>query len=319
MRELAKLANVSVSTVSKAFSEADDVSPETKEYIFSIAKQNGCFGKFHKKKYSKKTIAIITPEIISEYYSIYIDKLRQLIEKNNGIALISTYQFSVNKQEELIEYYSSYLNVDGIFIIGLNNKIKKGYDIPIVSIFSEKEIETDSVNVNLYPAILSAVGLLKGLNHKKIAFLGEDLTKSKEVQFLKAIKEFGEIEGITIKSGLRFEAAGKDCAQKLLEKHPDCRALICAYDNIAIGAIKELKNKGFRIPEDFSVIGIDNINISQHIETTLTTIDTSPDEICMIAWDLMSKKLKNKFYKSYQKIILTANLIKRESVAIKGD
>jgi DNA-binding LacI/PurR family transcriptional regulator len=97
MRELAKLANVSFSTVSKAFTEAEDVSRETKEYIFKIAKQNGCFGKFYKGKYSKKIIAIITPEIISDYYTIYVEKLRQLIEKNDGIAIISTFHSVVMK------------------------------------------------------------------------------------------------------------------------------------------------------------------------------------------------------------------------------
>ena len=54
MKELAKLANVSVSTVSKAFAEADDVSEETKNHIFNIAKEYGCYGKFFKGKYSKK-------------------------------------------------------------------------------------------------------------------------------------------------------------------------------------------------------------------------------------------------------------------------
>ena len=56
MNELAKLANVSVSTVSKAFSDADDVSEDTKDLVFAIAKEQGCFGKFYKGKYHKKII-----------------------------------------------------------------------------------------------------------------------------------------------------------------------------------------------------------------------------------------------------------------------
>ena len=54
MRELAKLCNVSISTVSKAFLDADDVSSNTKKHIFEIAKENGCYGKFYKGKYHKK-------------------------------------------------------------------------------------------------------------------------------------------------------------------------------------------------------------------------------------------------------------------------
>ena len=65
MRELARLANVSVSTVSKAFADADDVCRETKEHIFRIARETGCYGKFYKGKYSKKIYAIICSELIS--------------------------------------------------------------------------------------------------------------------------------------------------------------------------------------------------------------------------------------------------------------
>lgn len=54
MRDLAKLCNVSVSTVSKAFYDADDVSEDTKKLIFDIARENGVYGKFYKGKYHKK-------------------------------------------------------------------------------------------------------------------------------------------------------------------------------------------------------------------------------------------------------------------------
>ena len=75
MRELAKLANVSASTVSKAFGNAEDVSEDTKELIFSLAKEHGCFNKFSKTKYSKLTVAIICPEMKTPYYVEYVDKL----------------------------------------------------------------------------------------------------------------------------------------------------------------------------------------------------------------------------------------------------
>ena len=78
MKDLAKLANVSVSTVSKAFSEAEDINKETKNRIFEIAKQTGCYGKFHKGKYHKKIIGVIVPEIVSDYYKIFLNILRCL-------------------------------------------------------------------------------------------------------------------------------------------------------------------------------------------------------------------------------------------------
>lgn len=314
MRELARLANVSVSTVSKAFRNAEDVSEDTKEHIFAVAREHGCYGKFYKGKYSKKIIAVICPELVSDYYVGYVERLQGLIEENGGIALISAYHFNSTKQAELIEYYASYLKVDGIFVIGLKSAPKKGYDIPIVSLFPSSDFICDSVDVDFEPPIYEAVRLLKDLGHSKIAFLGERLTALKANKFKTAVNKIIGFEPLVIESGYRFEKAGKDCVKRLLQKTDSCTALICAYDYIAIGAIKQLKEMGYRVPEDFSVIGMDNITVSQYIETSLTTIGTGIDEICAVAWDLLDKKLKNKFYRSNQRIIIKGELIVRESV-----
>ena len=81
--------------------------------------------------------------------------------------------------------------------------------------------------------------------------------------------------------------------------------------------IKQLKKRGYQVPEDFSVVGIDNISASEYTDTPLTTIDTQPDEICLIAWDLMQKKQQSKYYRSNQRITISGKLILRESVATK--
>ena len=76
MKELARLANVSVSTVSKAFNEANDINQATKNRIFEIAKQYGCFGKFYRGKYHKKTIARITKN--SYLCTKYMNSMKRL-------------------------------------------------------------------------------------------------------------------------------------------------------------------------------------------------------------------------------------------------
>ena len=67
LRELAALTNYSVSTVSKAFHGAEDISESTREEIFAVAREYGCFGKYYKDKYQKKIIAVICPELRSEH------------------------------------------------------------------------------------------------------------------------------------------------------------------------------------------------------------------------------------------------------------
>ena len=156
---------------------------------------------------------------------------------------------------------------------------------------------------------------LNTYGHKKIAFIGEPLTESKALYFKNSMKNKYNNEFIIIRSDQRFEKAGVDGVRHLLGKSQDFTAIICAYDNIAFGSIKELKIRGFKVPADISVIGIDNISSSEFTETSLTSIDTKPSDICTLAWDLLCKKLKNKYYRINQSIVVRPQLIIRESIA----
>lgn len=314
-KELAKLANVSASAVTKAFNEADDVSEEMKQHIFKVAKQYGCYGKFYKGKYSKKIVTIICPELASNYYTNFVERLQKILESNNCIPVISTDHFNRSTQAELIEYYASYLKVDGIIVLGLNTKLKKGYDTPIVSMFSSLDTSVDNVCVDFRSAIFDAVNLLTEYGHRKIAFLGEHLTKEKEILFQDAVTHFGVETSFIHESDCRFEEAGEDGVKHLLASQSNCTAIICAYDYIAFGAIKELKRNGLSVPENFSVIGIDNIKTAKYMETSLSSIGHEPDEICMAVWELLEKKLENRFAHSNRQIVIRGNLVLRESVA----
>lgn len=314
MSKLAKLANVSVSTVSKAFSGAQDINAETKARIFEKARQTGCYYKFYKGKYPKKIIAIICQEIISDFYVEFVDRLRKQIESSNNIALVVTDDFSASKQQELIDYFSSYLKVDGIIVFGLKSKLKKAYDTPIISLFSSVDEQVDSINIDFGAAINDAVSLLWEYGHRNIAFLGETLTKEKSNIFKNAISKLYSDNITVIECNERFEAAGKENIDRLLALNPDCTAIICAYDNIALGAIKQLKDKGLSVPDDISVIGIDNIVMGKYAEPSLTTIGVDFEEVCMITCDILQKKLKNPYYKTHKNIVIKGDLIIRESI-----
>ena len=68
LQRLADLAHVSVATVSKAFSGSKEISEETRQRIFAIARENNCFEKYHKGIYHKRVISVIAPELRGEYY-----------------------------------------------------------------------------------------------------------------------------------------------------------------------------------------------------------------------------------------------------------
>lgn len=313
MRELAKLANVSVSAVSKAFHQAEDISEETRQHIFSVAKQYGCYGKFFKGKYPKPVIAIICQELKSNFYSVYLEKLQQIIEDQGGIPLVLSYNFDQATQAELLEYFSAYLQVDGIIVFTLKNILKKGFNTPIVSLLASKDQMVDTVTVDVVPAINEAVKKLRELGHRHIAIAAEKRTRSR-LQYLVNALQLSDTDDAVFVSENRFEQAGIDCAKQILASHTPYTAVLCTYDNIALGLMKHFTEKGYKIPDDFSVLGVNNIPFSQYAEPSLSTIDEHIDEVCYAAWELLQKKMKNVYYHPAQPISFEGTLLLRDSV-----
>ena len=108
LETLAKLAEVSVGTVSKAFSGSKEISEDTKDRIFALAKEHGCFDKYNKNRFEKKVVAVLCPEIKSEYYTTIATLLERQITSHGGIMLLSTTEFSEEREMTLFSYYASY-------------------------------------------------------------------------------------------------------------------------------------------------------------------------------------------------------------------
>jgi DNA-binding LacI/PurR family transcriptional regulator len=115
-------------------------------------------------------------------------------------------------------------------------------------------------------------------------------------------------------SNRRFEEAGMDGANRLLQSAVPYTAAICAYDNIAFGLIKQLKKCNYQVPRDFSVIGMNDIRSTAYAETSLTSISEISSEICLALWDLLKKKMNNKYFMNSRPIVLTSELVVRDSV-----
>ena len=318
LNTLAKLAGVSVATVSKAFSGREEISAETRERIFSIARAHGCFDKYNKNKFDKKVIAVICPELNSDYYNAFITILNREIEAQGGLMTVSVHNFSNEKTEELFAYYSSYCKADGIIVVSPHEKLGNPLMTPAVAIGSStRHKNMDSIHIDLGEAITEAIGFLKAKGHTRIGFVGESLTKGKEALFRSAMQSsFLSVQERWIKTGEgRFEKAGITATEALLSESELPTAILASYDNIAIGVIKALREHGIRVPEDVSVIGMDDITIAPFLETSLSSVRTHTDEACRIAVELIMKKLENQYYSVRQDITIPSEFIPRDSSA----
>ena len=286
LSKIAKLAHVSVSTASKAFSMSAEVNEQTREQVFEIAKQYGCFKKYFNAKYPKYVVAIICPEFKSRYYSHILSYLQMNLEAHNCEICVASTNFSAETEKDLLEYYSKYATVDGVIVVDGNLETDKAIEIPVIAINSETANNTViSFSSDFRSSVEEAINYFLDKKVKTIGFIGEKHTKVKLEVYEDIIKRLtGEIPKNYISiSESRFEEGGYDAMEALIDSGNIPRAIICAYDNLAIGAMRCILDKGLKVPEDVAILGIDNIRESKYSIPPLSSIFTHAKDICEAA------------------------------------
>ena len=246
LAKLAQLSNVSVSTVSKAFSDSPEISNHTKEIIFKVAKEHGCFDKYYKPVYSKKVIAVICPEILGIHYTQMATLLSEKISSRRGTMLLSVDGFSKEKNQELIDYYTKFCRADGIIVIEPSAVIKNNTDIPMVQIGTDNETKNiDCINVDVNEAMDSAFDYLLNKNYKKIGFIGERYAKPEYEYFNSAADKFkvNVSKKHIYVSDMRFYDAGYYGMEQFIKNRDIPDVIFAAYSHIAVGILQRLKEE----------------------------------------------------------------------------
>ncbi len=317
LSKLAKLTHVSVSTVSKAFSMSSEVNPETREMIFEAAKKLGCFKKFYKAKYPKLVIAVICPEFRSRYYSVALYFIQKRLSEYNCEICVASTDFSESTEAELLEYYNRYTSVDGIIIINGKTKVAEDMEIPVATIDSAYNNGVISVTSDFIPCIREAVDYFVENGVTDIGFIGETNTDTKLAMVCGVIEEkLGKTDSLLISvTDLRFEEGGFDAMEKFFESGKYPRAIICAYDHMATGAISCICEHGLRVPEDIAVMGMNDIGGSGYLNPPLSSINTHLDKVCNETADAMMEYLSGTI--SEKRITVLPEVIFRKSTEIK--
>ena len=296
LSDIAALAGVSVSTVSKAFSGNKDVSDKVREEIFTLAKRLGCFEKYYKGPREKYIIAIICPENESEYYSNIAGGLEHAFSDRGVDVVIATSRFDINKEQRIFS--------DGVPLFAVNS-----YDMNVHN--------ADSAPINWQEGIDEAVEYLSSMGHSRIGYIGEPITRCKYDCFVKAM----QARGLTVNKELcyisssRFMTAGREGMKSFIDRNRLPTAIICAYDYIALGAMEYAMSAGLSVPRDISFIGFDDTATASLSSPPLTTIRANTKEAFPHIVELIIKRIDNKFYRMRDRLEIGTTLIKRGSVA----
>ena len=210
------------------------------------------------------------------------------------------------------------MRVDGIILWGSGEGIKNPDQIPLVAITGNKRLppNSDAVRIDLDRAMTELAATIKDYGHTTVGFIGERLTTGKEQKFKSALRRMGlpVHNKFTATSSSRFAQAGEDCMKQLIDRNAVPSVIVAAYDQIAYGAMKFAREHGYRIPEDISFIGMDDISSAPYLDTSLSSLHTDFESVCPQIVDLIFRRMENRHYRGRVEISVPVKVNIRESL-----
>lgn len=326
IKDIAKKAKVSVATVSRVINQRGNVKEETKQRVLKVIEEyNFTYNAIARSLSTKRshTIGVIVPTITNPVFSQSTRGIQDFANSFGYSVILGNSDYSPELESQLIKIFME-KRVEGIILTSSNIQneylqILKNSKIPFVLLYNtifDKRI--NYVTINNYQAAYEIAEYLISLGHRRIGMIAGKFTKSdRSFARFQGFQACLNNKGISfrpealIETELTFEG-GKEGMARLLEITPPLTAVFCSNDFIAMGAMKTIREKGLKIPEDISIVGFDDIEMASYFYPELTTIHQPAYQMGFKGADLLLKIVSGES-KVAQQIILDYKLIIRNS------
>lgn len=329
--DIARAAGVSPSTVARALSGSGYCSPEKKALICDLArsmKYNPTHSaKTLKSKRSNKILFCI-PDIYNPFYFRMIKGASDVLDKKGYFPILCHTRGQLDLELKMIKNLSERYG-DGMILVSFNFTEKNiaavnQCSMPVVltnkySSADPAEDEFDYVYIDTFEGIRLATNTLIRLGHKRIAYIGGNqhtqTGRERHRGYLAALKSADVTPDPEIQlTGDYTTAGGARSARKLLRMPSRPTAIVCANDLMAFGVLKTCRDAGVKIPDEISLIGMDNTETASFSFPTLTSIAMKEEEIGHYAGEfLLERILDNRTEK--RSIRLLPEIVIRDSIA----
>ncbi|MBW9172053.1 LacI family transcriptional regulator [Clostridium estertheticum] len=336
--DIAKIAGVSRSTVSRVINNYDNVPDETRKKIQQIIKENNYVPHASARMLAGVKNRIIGLFIIdmkadtngkqvtsSSYFTPFTGSVIENASKMGYNVLVSI----VSKQKDYKKVKEIFYNktVSGGIFIGEKNGepeikeiINSGCRVALLdqAVKSDEEVYNKCIIVNAdnYYGAYKATNYLIGLGHSSIAHIVGISENLSGIERFNAYKNALTDAGIAVKSNLIVKGdftinGGYNATKKLLQKEIPT-AIFCGNDMMAIGAIQAIEEANLNVPQDISIVGFDDIEVARYINPALTTVRMKLLEMASIATNTLITSIESNsnFSANYT---LPIDLIERNS------
>jgi LacI family repressor for deo operon, udp, cdd, tsx, nupC, and nupG len=330
IKEIAREANVSPATVSRVLRNPDMVTEAKRTRVLEVVKRTGytpnSLGVSLRMSKTYNLVAII-PDVISAFNYPVIRAIESIALQNGYSLLLGDTQETEARERSFANMVRS-RQADGILLFCSRLPFDIDEDLsldeqlpPLVNACESVSVDgIPYVNIDNAKAAEDAVDYLVSLGHKRIGVIAGNMQANSTLERLIGYKRALQKAGITYDEGLieigNYALAGAAEATRKLAAMSDRPTAIFAFsDEMGMSCLCTLQRMGYKIPQDFSVMGFDNISYAEYCSPSLTTMAQPMTEIGIACMELLLPQLNGEPM-SPVKRILPHTLVVRESTGL---
>ena len=325
IKDVARLAGVSVATVSRVYNDSHLVREDTRERVRQVAQQLGYspHGAARSLITSRThTIGVLLPDLYGEFFSEVIRGIDLRSQQEGFHVLVSSARNDGRSLESALRSMRG--RVDGLIVMSPDMDAGAGRRglperFPVVLLNSPpSDSGYDSLGVANFDGAYAMVRHLAGLGHRRIAIIRgaeQNFDAAERLRgYRAAVAELGlEADAALELPGDFSEAAGHAAALRLLALPRRPTAVFAANDGMAIGALSAVREAGLKVPEDLAVTGFDDIPMARYLDPALTSVHVDITALGASATDWLLATLQGQEVPGARREMLPTTLIVRRS------
>lgn len=331
MKDVAAMAGVSTATVSRALMNPEKVSGSTRQKVeqavLAVGYSPHALARNIKRNESR-TILVIVPDICDPFFADVIQGIEQTAASHGYLVLIGDCA-QQNQQERTFVNLIITKQIDGMLLLGSNLPFdaskEEQRNLPPMIMANEfaPELELPTVHIDNLTAAFEAVHYLYQLGHKRIACLAGPekmpLSHYRLQGYIQALRRNSlPVESRYIARGDFSYESGAQAVTSLMALPEPPTAIFCHSDVMAIGALSQAKKMGLRVPQDLSLVGFDDLKLTQYCDPPLTTVTQPRFEIGKQAMLLLLEQLQGNSVPSGSRLLDSKLTIRGSTAAPKS-
>jgi LacI family transcriptional regulator len=300
IREIAKRARVSTATVSRTINRHPSVQPQLAKRVWRIVEELGYFPSTQARALvsgRSRIFGLIVSEITNPFFPEIVHVFEETALQHNYEILVTSTVHDPERMKTSVRRMLEH-RVEGVAVMtfGMEESLLddlKLRNVPLVFVdVGPARPRVSNIRIDYLHGIRQAVQHLAALRHEKIAFIAGPLNLKSALArrdaFVRSMEEIGLTgEPELIVEGNHTLEGGEEAFAQLLKRRLRPTAILCSNDMTAIGVMRKCYGEKIVVPRDLSVIGFDNIHLSQYILPPLTTIEMSQTELGRLAFQAL--------------------------------